>query len=239
MSLSQKTANLLTHMHEVQGVVGTLSGPQAGQIAQRVRELTFEAEVLYDEVGLLETTVSLLAGIIRSRDAGKAVESSAALIQSWAHVEAVGVRLREGDDYPYFTTIGFPDAFVKMENRLAAFDEHGHRIRNRDGSLVLECMCGNVISGDFDPGKSFFTKRGSFWTNSTTELLDKNTEEDLGRTRNHCHREGYESVALIPLASGDETFGLIQLNDHRRNRFNAEMITRLELFADYIAATLA
>lgn len=44
------------------------------------------------------------------------------------------------------------------------------------------------------------------------------------RTRNRCNSVGYESVALIPLRSANETFGLIQLNDHREGRFTPELM---------------
>ena len=70
----------------------------------------------------------------------------------------------------------------------------------RRQSRCFECMCGNVICGRFDPSKPFFTARGSFWTNCTTELLASTTEADRqARTRNRCNGEGYESVALIAL----------------------------------------
>jgi HD-GYP domain-containing protein (c-di-GMP phosphodiesterase class II) len=90
---------------------------------------------------------------------------------------------------------------------------------------VLECMCGNIIYRRTDASLPFFTAHGSFWTNSTTELLASTTEEDRqSRTRNRCHGEGYESVALVPLQTEDEIIGLLQLNDHRRKRFTMEMI---------------
>ena len=60
-----------------------------------------------------------------------------------------------------------------------------------------------MICGRFDPSKPFFTARGSFWTNCTTELLASTTEADRqARTRNRCNGEGYESVALIALVCG-------------------------------------
>ncbi|MBU1456943.1 MAG: GAF domain-containing protein, partial [Proteobacteria bacterium] len=61
------------------------------------------------------------------------------------------------------------------------------------------------------------------------ELLASASEEDLQvHTRNQCNSEGYESVALIPLRSEDEIIGLLQLNDRRRDQFDAEMIQFLE-----------
>ncbi len=93
------------------------------------------------------------------------------------------------------------------------------------GTPVLECMCGNTLCGRTDAALPFFTAGGSFWTNSTTDLLASTTDEDRqARTRNRCNGEGYESVALIPLRSGDEIIGLLQLNDRRRNQFTLEMI---------------
>ena len=161
------------------------------------------------------------------------------LLERWSGCEAIGVRLREGDDFPYFEARGFPRRFVAMENRLCSVDEHGQPLRDGQGHPVLECMCGNVLSGRFDPAQPFFTARGSFWTNSTTALLASTTEADRqARARNRCHGEGYESVALIPLRSGAETFGLLQLNDHRPGRLTPETIDFLERVAARLALVL-
>jgi len=139
--------------------------------------------------------------------------------------EAVGIRLREGDDFPYFETNGFSEDFVQAERHLCAYDKEGKIVRDGKGNPVLECMCGNILCGRTDATLPFFTAGGSFWTNSTTDLLASTTEEDRqSRTRNRCNGEGYESVALIPLRSGDEIIGLLQLNDRRRNQFTPEMI---------------
>jgi PAS domain S-box-containing protein len=101
-------------------------------------------------------------------------------------------------------------------------------------------MCGNVICGRFDPSKPFFTQRGSFWTNSTTQLLASTSEADRqARTRNRCNGEGYESVALMPLRVGEERLGLLQLNDRRKGRFSPEIIALWERLADHLAVALA
>ena len=102
-------------------------------------------------------------------------------------------------------------------------------------------MCGNVICGRFDPAKPFFTAKGSFWTNCTTELLATTTEADRqARTRNRCNGEGYESVALIALRVGEERLGLLQLNDQRaRTGSPPETIALWERLAGYLAVALA
>lgn len=153
--------------------------------------------------------------------------------------EAVGIRLREGEDYPYYITSGFSDRFVKAESRLCAVDLDGQILRGEMGNPILECMCGNILCGRFDASKDFFTPHGSFFSNHTTSLLASTTEEDRqSRTRNRCNAEGYESVALIPLRSQGETFGLLQFNDHRIGAFSSHFIELVEHLSDDIAISL-
>lgn len=153
---------------------------------------------------------------------------------------AVGVRLRDGEDFPYYETHGFPDDFVLAENSLCSFDQKGELARNSIGHPALACMCGNIICGRFDPEKSFFSPRGSFWSSCTTELLASTTNADRkAKTRNRCNGEGYESVALVPLRAHGETFGLFQFNDKLKGRFTAEKIARLEDRVNYVAIALA
>ncbi len=163
-----------------------------------------------------------------------------ASLQSWSGCEAVGIRLRSGPDYPYYETKGFPSAFVHEENQLCTFDRDGELLLDSAGNPVLECMCGNILSGRFDPDKPYFTVHGSFWSNNTTSLLATTTETGRqARTRNRCNDEGYESVALIPLRDNHQVFGLLQFNDHRPGRFTPALIAHLERMADNLAITLS
>ena len=168
------------------------------------------------------------------------IHSAVNFIRERSGFEAVGIRLKDGNDYPYFETCGFSEDFVRMENRLCVKDAAGQLICDSDGYPIHECMCGNVIFGRFDASKPFFTIRGSFWTNCTTELLATSTDADRqARTRNRCNGEGYESVALIALRVGEERLGLLQLNDRRKGRFPLETISMFEQLADYLAVALA
>jgi PAS domain S-box-containing protein len=168
------------------------------------------------------------------------VQAAATFFQRQSGCEAVGIRLHEGEDYPYFEARGFPTEFVLLESSLCAKDSAGRLIRDTSGDPVIECMCGNVICGRFDPAKEFFTEHGTFWTNSTTDLLRSTTEADRqSRTRNRCNGEGYESVALLPLRLGEQRLGLLQLNDRRKNIFLPKAINMWERLADHLAVALA
>ncbi len=187
-----------------------------------------------------ETTIDFLGLVNRSRGTQDLVYKATVFFQERSGCEAVGIRLREGDDYPYFEARGFSPAFVLAESKLCTTDVSGEILRDGLGNPLLECMCGNVLCGRFDPSKSFFTTQGSFWSNNTGELLASTTDSDRqARTRNRCNGEGYESVALIPLHVGEERFGLLQLNDRRKGRFSAEVIALWERLAGYLAAALS
>ncbi|MBF0451206.1 MAG: HAMP domain-containing histidine kinase [Candidatus Magnetomorum sp.] len=161
-------------------------------------------------------------------------------IHELTHCESTGIRLQDNGDYPYFVYYGFPESFILHENSLCAKDARGKKIKSPDGNgYLLECMCGNIISGKFDPQLEFFTKKGAFWSNHTTQLLTSTTtEERQGKTRNYCNAQGYESVALIPVKSRDERIGLLQLNDRRTDMFTEELISFLEMVAEQIGVAV-
>ncbi len=187
-----------------------------------------------------EATIEFLRFINDSRGIVELIHAATAFIQKQTGCEAVGIRLKKEHDYPYYQTRGFSEEFVLAENSLCTRDEDGHLIHDSTGNPVLECMCGNVICGRFDPAKPFFTAQGSFWSNCTTELLASTSAADRQcRTRNRCNGEGYESVALIPLVLGPERLGLLQVNDRSKGRFNLETIGLLERFAGYLVVALA
>jgi len=162
------------------------------------------------------------------------------LIRDYTGIEAVGIRLQEDEDFPYYVTKGFPEDFVEAEKYLCARDHRNELIRDSEGNPYLECMCGNVICGRYDSSLPFFTSGGSFWTNSTSALLAHTREEDRqSRTRNRCNSEGYESVALIPLKMGDMTIGLLQLNDSRKDCYSLELVEYFEHLGASVGVALA
>lgn len=225
-----------------------------------VRWVSETGDVIRDENGKAIRMVGIVQDITerknaeaRQRLAGRILESLnrevagleairdvVTLIKEFSGFEAVGIRLHEGDDFPYFEANGFSEGFVQAENYLCVRDKNGKQIYDSQGSPILECMCGNVLSGRTDPTLPFFTESGSFWTNSTTKLLASTRPEDLqSPVRGRCNKAGYESVALIPLRSGDQVVGLLQLNDSRPGRFTTEVIRFLEEIGASIGIALA
>jgi len=153
--------------------------------------------------------------------------------------DAVGIRLRSGDDFPYFVQNGFSDDFLLSENTITVRDKDGGICRDKNGNISLECTCGLVISGQTDPANSLFTQGGSAWTNNSFQLLDLTAEQDPRlHPRNRCVHAGYRSVALIPIRTNQEIVGLLQLNDRKKDCFTLDLIHYFESLASSIGIAL-
>jgi PAS domain S-box-containing protein len=145
--------------------------------------------------------------------------------------DAVGIRLRSGDDFPYFVQNGFSADFLAAENSLIG--------RDQNGKIGLECTCGLVLSGRTDPANPLFTKDGSFWTNNSLPLLDLPAGQDPRlHPRDNCIHQGYCSVALIPIRVNRDIVGLLQLNDRRADRFTLEQVHFFEGISASIGVAL-
>ena len=173
-------------------------------------------------------------------DFREAAEALVRLLRTDIGCDAVAIRLADGPDYTYAAAAGLSSEFIEAENRLCLRDAMGEIARDLRGNPVLDCMCGSILQGRFDPALDHFTESGIFWTNSTTELLATTTEvERQGRTRNRCHGEGFESVGLFPLRYGQQTYGLIQLLDKKMGLFDPLVLARLERTARVVGLFLA
>jgi len=162
-----------------------------------------------------------------------------AAIKRTTGFDAVGIRLRSGDDFPYFVQSGFSQDFLLTENTLIARDASGGPCKDENGNISLECTCGLVISGQTDPTNPLFTEAGSSWTNNSLPFLDLPSEQDPRlHPRNNCIHQGYLSVALIPIRANREIVGLLQLNDRSKDCFTLDMIHFFERIGASIGIAL-
>ncbi len=149
--------------------------------------------------------------------------------------EAVAIRLSGGKGYRYLAHKGFSKEFVMAGSNLCWGD-----VQDRAEDGTGECICTSVIKGHFDPAKSYFTRNGTFWTNSISSLLKTaNGDDFIGNLRGRCISEGYESLAYVPLNARREILGLIQFCDKRPGMFTPRMINFFERIADSIAMAVA
>src|SRR5660398_292349 len=153
--------------------------------------------------------------------------------------DAVGIRLQEGEDFPYVAEDGLPDGFLVTENTLIERDAGGGVCRDLDGRVNLECTCGLVVSGRTDPANPRHTPGGSAWTNDSFPTLDIPPEEDPRHNpRNVCIHHGYASIAQVPIRDQERIVGLIHLNDRRKGRLSLDAVELLERIAAQVGTGL-
>ncbi len=159
-------------------------------------------------------------------------------IKSVTSISAVGLRLKNGNDFNIVASAGFSPDFIDAENSLLCCHDNGTCPDTDANSVKLCCMCGLVISGNTVPGEGI-TSYGSFWTSDSVDFAARNNLADYtDNVRGRCLDEGYKSIALIPVRSGDETIGLLILNDRRTDFFNLEVVELFEELAKSIAVAL-
>lgn len=190
--------------------------------AEEMRQLIHDLLQLTQSVGTIREFLSSLTLFLKDR----------------FRFEAVGIRYRIDGDFPYFAARGFSQDFIEAEISLCSANRAPSRKDFGTGESFYECMCGAVLEGRVDPSLPFFSKGGSFWTNSTTDLLATSREIHQYAPRGRCAQEGYESIALIPLRLGAKTIGLIQLNDRREGQLSPFHLEKLERIAENVSSML-
>jgi PAS domain S-box-containing protein len=204
-------------------MLGTFSNIAERKQAEAYREMNNEILQILNEAGKMQDTLQQVLGVLKAR----------------TRLDAIAIRLKHEDDFPYLAQAGFAEDFVQAENRLLVRGGNGLGCRDSQGRPMLECTCGLVISGGAEPGHPLFTRRGSFWTNQAFSLLELSPEEDPRlHPRNRCMHDGFASLALIPIRTKNQTVGLLQFNDRQAGRFSQAAIAQLEDIAAHIGEAL-
>jgi len=167
----------------------------------------------------------ILETINRENDTKSIILDIINIIKHHFGFDALGLRLRQGSDFPYYLYDGFSSGFLETENSLCSRNETGEPVIDSSGGVVLECLCGLVLTGSTGGYSPYFTEGGSFWCNDLALLPDSDPDMHY---RGRCVKEGYNTMALIPIRSGEETIGLLQLNSLQKNMFDAGLIRFFE-----------
>ncbi len=163
-----------------------------------------------------------------------------AILKTYTGLDAVGIRLQKGNDFPYCDHLGFSEEFMTREITLKEFDKKGNLCCDNNGTPLLACTCGLVLSGKAScKTNPLVSAGGSWWTNNSFPILDVPlTTDERFHPRNQCIHQGYASVALVPIRTQNTIVGLIQFNDKRKDRFNLNVIELLEGISAHIGAAL-
>ena len=182
-----------------------------------------------------DTNIKLMEVLLSASSSIDALYKIVSMLQADLGFDAVGIRLQVGDNFPYLVEVGFPKELLAKENSLTVRNSEGEVCRDEYGNVCLAGTCGLVLSGKIDPKYPLCTPTGSFWTNDSCQLLHLLPGQDVRLyPRNECIQHQYASFALIPIRTNDAIIGLLQLNDHRKNRFTYDIVVKLENMAAHI-----
>ena len=185
-----------------------------------------------------EMCLAVLTLLIDPGNVQDSMRRIVSLVKERSGVDAVGLRMQHGEDYPYFAHAGFSEEFLRAESTLLARDPPGGLWRDIDGQTRLDCACGVVFYGTTDPSSPFCSPGGSFWSNDFAKLLESQPTQDARlQAANPCVHH-YASVALLPVRAKDRIIGLLQLCDHRQGCFSLMVIQQLEIIAAHIGEAL-
>lgn len=181
---------------------------------RRERWMRLESEVLQLLATGLDLRETLRAVVPRIRVA--------------AQTEVVGIRLRDGDSYPYFEAQGFAERIEEsgglcLDDTAAELDPEGHP--------RLRCVCGAVLGASDNPDRALLEPSGSFASADIGDLPEAEARR--------CTRRGYRSLALVPLRCDGAVIGLLQLSDPQPGLIDDELLSLLEGLAAGIGAAIA
>ena len=208
------------------------SDPEAGEIDSLIDALQDQAAMDRER----ELMVELLRLTNTGSEVGEFMRVLTAFLRNWSGCRMVGIRLVSGGDFPYSEAQGLDDGILSNENLLCR--EAFTLAPDRTPQMEADCLCIEVLRGTAPSFQPYFTAAGSFWTNSLREFRELQAERRCS-TVNRCLVQGYESLALIPLRLGKETFGLLQFCDLQPGCFTRPLILLLERIAGSVSVALA
>jgi PAS domain S-box-containing protein len=147
------------------------------------------------------------------------LDSVVRAVRDWSGCQCVGIRLTNSDGLiPYESHIGFNKEFLTSESVL---------------SLKTDtCACMRVITQIPEPQDAqVMTSKGSFRCDNTLEFFNSLPEKKKARYRGHCMRNGFVSLAVVPIRYRDKVLGAIHVADKKENKTPAQTVEFIENMA--------
>ena len=149
-------------------------------------------------------------------------------IKSALETDSVAIRLFEGNDFPFYTTLGFTNTFVEAEKYLCPHALKGKDPKDWPEDSCLECICGTVVSGKAVANMGNTSGNGSFWTSNASSDLAMVCPDGKIKLRGTCLSDGYESICVTQIKWNEEIIGVLQIEDKQQGVFNDENVTLVE-----------
>jgi PAS domain S-box-containing protein len=138
------------------------------------------------------------------------------LLCEWSGCRCGGIRVLDSKgNIPYESYTGFSQEFWELENFLNV---------QRD-----QCACVRVIKGELDPQDiPVVTQRGSFCCGNTLRFIERFSGGQKSRYRRNCIKNGFLSVAIIPIRYRIGMVGAIHLADEKEGKLTFKKVEFIE-----------
>lgn len=201
---------------------------EIGLLSSLVEDISFAIDTMTNEKRRVEveehirTHNTLLELFSHSFSRNEYLDEVVKLVSKWSGCRCVGIRvLEKNGNIPYEAYTGFSAEFWELENWLSI---------DRD-----QCACIRVITENPEPQDlPVMTSGGSFYINNSLEFVSGLTEEQQGRFRGTCVRNGFRSVAVVPVRYAKKVLGAIHLADEREGMVLLKTVELIELIAPLI-----
>jgi PAS domain S-box-containing protein len=144
-------------------------------------------------------------------------------LQGWCNCKCVGVRLTDTNTntIPYVAYKGFDSNFIRMEGSLSLDNDN--------------CSCIRIISGKPEHQElNILTPSGSFYLSNSIEFFNNLSKESQRSYRGICARNGFLTIAVIPIKHHQTIFGAVHITDKHALALSLNEIETLERIADLI-----
>jgi PAS domain S-box-containing protein len=141
-------------------------------------------------------------------------------------IESVGIRLRSDETFSMHGSRGPISLFLGP-----------YRMNCEPSFEGKDCICGKILRSEL-PNLSCFTARGSFVTNHYPTDMTQIDGLSAILTRNRCTREGFASIASIPIRTEGKTLGILHLASHLPEAFPKDSVAFLEGLGELIGLAI-
>ncbi|MDD5246918.1 MAG: MASE3 domain-containing protein [Candidatus Omnitrophica bacterium] len=219
----------ITEKKELEGRLQKRSDELETREAQRTEELLELNEQLMMEAAermKVERQIRISNAILklfsRMSTRKEYLDALVKLIRGLCHVQAAGIRVLGKDGViPYESMVGFSYEFIEKESMLSL---------SRD-----QCACIRIIADKAQiQDMPACTSHGSFYTGNIVSFMDALSGAQRQNFRGECLRQGFLSVAVIPIRYEQRIIGAIHLVDKGENRVSKETLRLVEYLTPLI-----
>lgn len=138
------------------------------------------------------------------------------LIHQWIDCRCVGIRLLDEEgNIPYESYIGFSHEFWQSENWLST-KKHN-------------CICIRIMTGKPEhQDLPFMTPEGSFYCGNLLKVFSKLRKSNISCFRGACIRNGFNSLAIIPIRNRNKIIGVLHFADEREGKVSLKITEFIE-----------